>query len=179
MSAIFAGIVYNAAFFLMGGRSIMVGASAAIMALLVAAATYSPNMMLRLMLFGYVKLWVLTAIILGIDIFYLFVENTGGHISHLAGAFFGFAFVKLLKQGIDLSRPVTWVFDFIANGFRVERKPKFKKVHRNENPARTSAPKQQKDKTQQQIDEILDKISRSGYDSLSKEEKDFLFRSGE
>lgn len=178
LAAIFSGIVYALIFLAMGSFGHLVGASAAIMAILVATATYSPDMRLRLLLIGSVKLWVLAAVILAIDVIYMFADNTGGHISHLAGAFFGFAYVKLLRLGIDLSRPVTWLFDFIANGGRPQPKAKFRKVHKNPTPSATSRT-QTKDKKQQQIDEILEKISRSGYESLSKEEKDFLFRAGE
>ncbi|NMH29363.1 rhomboid family protein [Flavobacterium silvaticum] len=178
LSAIFSGLVYNISFLVLGHSNIMVGASAAIMSILVATATYSPNMRISLFFIGQVKLWIFASVLLFIDFLYLFADNTGGHIAHLAGAIFGFVYVKMLKSGTDLSRPITWLFDFIANGFRPQQKAKFKKVHRNPKPEPRPQSSEPKDKTQQQIDEILDKISRSGYDSLSKEERDFLFRAG-
>jgi hypothetical protein len=106
----------------------------------------------------------------------VFADNSGGHIAHLAGAFFGFLYIKLLQNGTDLSKSITLVF----NLFNKKQKTPFKKVHTNyTKPATKPVSKIViKDKTQQQIDEILDKISKSGYDSLSENEKDFLFRAG-
>lgn len=180
LSAIFAGIVFVATYHFLGFSASIVGASAAIMAVLVATATYAPLMNLRLLLIGNVKLWHFTAVILILDLLYLFAENTGGHISHLAGAFFGFVYIKLLQSGTDLSKGISFIFDAIANTFGGKRGTPFKKVHKNyRQPAAKKASKiVTKDKSQQQIDEILDKISQSGYDSLSKEEKEFLFKAG-
>ncbi|AWA29958.1 rhomboid family intramembrane serine protease [Flavobacterium magnum] len=181
LSAIFSGIIFCGAYFLMGRVSIIVGASAAIMAILVAATTYSPHMPIRLLLIGRVQLWHMTAVILIIDLMQLMIENTGGHISHLAGAFFGFTYIKLLQTGTDLSKIVTGTVDGVLRMFKPSQPKPFKKVHRNYNtqPRSTTASKTAvKDKKQQQIDEILDKISRSGYDSLTQQEKDFLFNAG-
>lgn len=180
LSAIFASLTFVLSFYLLGKSSMMVGASAAIMALLVATTTYQPLMQLRLMLIGNVKLWHITAVLLIIDLMQIQLENTGGHIAHLSGAFFGFLYIKLLQNGTDLSKIVTNVINFFSSIFDKKQKTPFKKVHVT--PQR-NAPKREskvvmKDKTQQQIDEILDKISQSGYDSLTKEEKDFLFQSG-
>jgi len=90
-----------------------------------------------------------------------------------------------LQNGTDLSRIVNSVFDFFLRVFRKNKSTTFKRVHVNpiKNNARRSEPARQskiitKDKTQQQIDEILDKISKSGYDSLTSEEKQFLFKAG-
>jgi hypothetical protein len=107
-------------------------------------------------------------------------ENMGGHISHLSGAFFGFIFIKLLQNGTDLSVGVSRVITFFANLFKKNTSTPFKKVHKNySKPVEKTVSKiVTKDKSQQQIDEILDKISQSGYDSLTKEEKEFLFKVG-
>jgi membrane associated rhomboid family serine protease len=179
LSAIFAGLIFALGFNLMHLSGAVVGASAAIMAILVAVTTYSPLMNVRLLLIGNVKLWHITAVILILDLMQFRVENPGGHISHLAGAFFGFVFVKLLQNGIDLSKIVSAVIGFFVNRFKKPSTP-FKKVHKNyKKPAEKSTSKiVVKDKKQQQIDEILDKISQSGYDSLNKEEKEFLFQAG-
>jgi len=184
LSAIFSGAAFVVGYYFLGKTSAIVGASGAIMAVLAAAATYAPNMNLRLLLIGNVKLWQIAAVVIILDLLQIFVENTGGHIAHLAGAFFGFIFIKLLQSGTDLSTGVSVIIDGIANLGFPKNKTQFRKVHRNYNPP----PKQRtekslsrivtKDKTQQQIDEILDKISRSGYDSLTKEEKEFLFKAG-
>jgi membrane associated rhomboid family serine protease len=179
LSAVFAGLVFVLGFNLMHLSGAIVGASAAIMAILVATTTYSPLMNVRLLLIGNVKLWHITAVILILDLMQFRMGNSGGHISHLAGAFFGFVYVKLLQRGIDLSKIVSTVLDFFTNLFKKPATP-FKKVHKNyKKPVEKSTSRiVVKDKKQQQIDEILDKISKSGYDSLNKEEKEFLFQAG-
>lgn len=173
LSALFSGIAFVIGYYFLQLSSAMVGASGAIMAILVATTTYRPLMHVRLLFFGNVKLWHITAVILVLDFMQFRIENTGGHIAHLAGAFFGFIFIKLLQNGIDLSR-------ILNNPFKKSRSAPFRKVHKN---YPKSAPKPSsrivvKDKTQQQIDEILDKISQSGYDCLTQEEKEFLFKAG-
>jgi len=180
LSAIFASIIFVLSFYLLGKSSLMVGASAAIMALLVASTTYQPLMEVRLLLIGNVKLWHITAVILILDLMQIQLDNTGGHIAHLSGAFFGFLYIKLLQNGTDLSVIVTNTINFFSTIFDKKQKTPFKKVHKTsqrKTPIRESKVVI-KDKTQQQIDEILDKISQSGYDSLTKEEKEFLFQSG-
>lgn len=182
LSSIFAGLIFFISYLVMnlGYDTAIVGASGAIMAVLVATATFSPLMNLRLLIIGNVKLWQFTAVILVLDLIQISVENTGGHIAHLAGAFFGFVFIKLLQNGIDLSKGVSFVLDRIVNLGKPKKTIPFKKVHRNytHNQQKTPSKIIIKDKTQQQIDEILDKISQSGYDSLTKQEKEFLFKAG-
>ncbi|WP_369769477.1 rhomboid family intramembrane serine protease [Flavobacterium sp. WC2416] len=180
LSAIFAGFSFVLGYYLLGISASIVGASAAIMSILVAVTTYQPLMNVRLLLIGNVKLWHITAVILILDLMQFRLDNTGGHISHLAGALFGFVFIKLLQNGTDLSTIVSRIIDFFTNLFKVSPKTPFKKVHKNyTKPVGTTASRiMTKDKAQQQIDEILDKISQSGYDSLTKEEKEFLFKAG-
>jgi len=180
LSGIFSGLVFVFSFYIMNIISPIVGASAAIMALLVATTTYQPLMNVRLLLVGNVKLWHITLVIIVIDLMQIRIENTGGHIAHLAGAFFGFIFIKLLQSGTDLSKIVSNLLDFFVNLFAKSPSTPFKKVHKNYNKpvAKPTSKIITKDKTQQQIDEILDKISRSGYDCLTKEEKEFLFKAG-
>lgn len=180
LSAVFSGIVFVLTYYFLNYSASIVGASAAIMAILVATTTYQPLMNVRLLLIGNVKLWHITAVILILDLMQLRLGNMGGHISHLAGAVFGFIFIKLLQNGTDLSIMISRTLDFFTNLFRKSPATPFRTVHKNykkptEKPiSRIVA----KDKTQQQIDEILDKISQSGYDCLTKEEKEFLFKAG-
>jgi len=182
LSSIFAGFLFVLSYFLfdLGQTSSIVGASGAIMAILIAAATYSPFMNLRLLIIGNVKLWQFSFAIIVIDLIQISVENTGGHIAHLAGAFFGFVYIKLLQNGTDLSKGISFISETFLNLRNPKNKSPFKKVHRNYNqtPKKNVSAIVTKDKGQKQIDEILDKISKSGYDSLSKEEKEFLFQSG-
>ena len=176
LSAIFAGICFVVSFYFLHQTSSMVGASAAIMALLVATTTYQPLMNLRLLLIGNVKLWHVTTVLLLLDLLQIQMDNTGGHIAHLSGAFFGYIYIKLLQNGTDLSR----IVDSILGLFSKKKATPFKKVHVN--PKKPVVKRESKivvkDKTQQQLDEILDKISQSGYDSLTSEEKEFLFKAG-
>ncbi|WP_281310603.1 rhomboid family intramembrane serine protease [Flavobacterium flavigenum] len=180
LSAVFAGIIFALSYYFLNISAPIVGASAAIMAILVAATTYQPLMDVRLLLIGNVKLWHITGVILILDLMQLRLDNTGGHISHLAGAFFGFMYVKLIQSGTDLSIIITKIVDFFTNLFKKSPKTPFKKVHKNYQKPTEKATSRivTKDKTQQQIDEILDKISQSGYDCLTKEEKEFLFKAG-
>jgi membrane associated rhomboid family serine protease len=180
LSAVFAGVIFALSYYFLNYSASIVGASAAIMAILVATTTYQPLMNIRLLLIGNVKLWHITAVILILDLMQFRLGNMGGHISHLAGAIFGFIFIKLLQNGTDLSIVISRILDFFTNLFRKSPSTPFKKVHKNYNKP-TQKPMSKivtKDKTQQQIDEILDKISQSGYDCLTKEEKEFLFKAG-
>ena len=176
LSAIFSALCFVLSFYFLHQTSSMVGASAAIMALLVATTTYQPLMEIRLLLIGNVKLWHITAVLLLLDLLQIQMNNTGGHIAHLSGAFFGYIYIKLLQNGTDLSR----IVDSVLNLFSNKQSTPFRKVHVN--PKKPAAKRESKivikDKTQQQLDEILDKISQSGYDSLTAEEKEFLFKAG-
>lgn len=180
LSAIFAGIAFVTGYFILNLSASIVGASAAIMGVLVAVTTYQPLMNVRLLLIGNVKLWHISAVILILDLMQFRLDNTGGHISHLSGALFGFIYIKLLQNGTDLSKVISVVTAFFASSFKKQASTPFKKVHKNySRPVEKRASKiVTKDKAQQQIDEILDKISKSGYDSLTKEEKEFLFKAG-
>jgi hypothetical protein len=184
VGSLFAGLVFLLSYMffpaLANVNTALVGASASVMAILFATVTYSPLMNIRLLLFGNVKLWHIALILIVIDLFQLPMENTGGHLAHMGGAFFGYIYIRLLKNGTDISNWFTLIIDAFSSIFG-SRKPKpFKKVHRTyKAPAEKRVSKiVTKDKVQQQIDEILDKISQSGYDSLSSEEKEFLFKAG-
>ena len=186
LGGIFAGLVYIASYLVLpvfeNTSSTLVGASGSIMAILFATVTYNPYMEMRLMFIGRVKLWHIAAVVIALDLIQLPMANTGGHLAHLGGALFGYLFMTLLKKGTDLTNGITKIIDFFVNkSIPKKKKTPFKKVHKNYNPLppiSTESKIVKKDKTQQQIDEILDKISASGYDALSKEEKDFLFRAG-
>lgn len=186
LSSIFSGLLFIIGYqyfpFLNGQTNWLIGASASIMALLIATTVYQPNYNLRLALLGNVKLWHLCGAILFITFVLNFSKsNIGSQISHLGGVIFGFTFIKLLQSGTDVTKGFNTFLDFSTNVFSTKKKTPFKKVHKNKQQQKqnaTSARTVVKDKSQQQIDEILDKISRSGYDSLTKEEKEFLFKAG-
>lgn len=181
LSGLFSGISFVLVYLFLDSKSSLVGASGAIMAILMATTTYSPLMNIRLLIIGNVKLWQLTAVILLLNILGIFGQNMGGIVAHLGGAFFGFIYIKLLQNGTDLSGIATWISGFFM-GF-ISKKPAtpFKKVYKNQKQTIIPTPTSKVvmvDKKQQQIDEILDKISQSGYDSLSANEKEFLFNAG-
>ena len=184
VGSLFAGLVFLLSYMffpaLANVNTALVGASASVMAILFATVTYSPLMNIRLLLFGNVKLWHIALILIVIDLFQLPMENTGGHLAHIGGAFFGYIYIRLLKNGTDISNWFTLIIDVFSSIFGSRKSKPFKKVHRTyKAPAEKRVSKiVTKDKVQQQIDEILDKISQSGYDSLSSEEKEFLFKAG-
>lgn len=178
LGGIFSGLIFILSYLFLGNVSLLVGASGAIMAILIATTAYAPYMLLRIPLLGVVKLWHVAFVILAIDLIQLPMNNTGGHIAHLGGALFGYLYIQLLKSGTDITAPLSAFFDKIVNIFKPKAKTPFKKVHRNPVKKDVTSPKQNKDFTQKQIDEILDKISVSGYDSLTKQEKEFLFKVG-
>lgn len=184
LGGVFAGILYIISYNLLPALTLagskMVGASAAIMTVLIATAVYQPYYQVRLLLIGTVKLWHIAIVFVVLDLIQASGPNAGGHIAHLGGALFGFLYIRLLQNGTDLSRIVSSVIDFFVNLFKPKQKTPFKKVHKNKSTSRTasSVTGQSKDITQKRIDDILDKISKSGYDSLTKEEKEFLFKVG-
>lgn len=154
------------------------GASAGVMAVIIAAATYAPNYTVRLFFVLDVKLWIIAALSVLLDLMNIPQGNAGGHIAHLGGAIFGYLMVKNLKNGRDLTEGLLAIVDSIENFFTQNKTP-LKKVHVNKTGAyRPSAREQAAVNDQKKLDNILDKINRSGYDSLSKEEKDFLFNIG-
>ena len=141
--------------------STIVGASASVMAIVVATATLLPNYTISLILIGPVKLKWLVFVILVIDFLGIIGPNAGGEIAHLGGALLGFIYIKQLQKGRD------WITG-IANIFK--SKSKLKVVHYNTGKNSIEYPRQD------EIDRILDKISQSGVDSLSRQEKETLAR---
>ena len=183
LGGVFAGIMYIIGYnflpALATGGAKMVGASAAIMTVLIATAVYQPYYQVRLMLIGTVKLWHIALVFVVLDLIQASGSNAGGHLAHLAGALFGYIYIKMLINGTDLSKGVTSILDFFADLFSPKKSSPFKKVHKNKTTVNyRSTAKPAKDITQKKIDDILDKISKSGYDSLTKEEKEFLFKVG-
>ncbi len=160
--------------------SAMLGASAGVFAVTVGAATLMPNYTFVLFLIGPVKIKY-------IAVFYVFVSfvqtignNAGGELAHLGGALVGYVFIRQLQGGTDWGKPVWAVLDFFKGLF--SKRSKIKVSHSSRGASRTAynantgrtiniTPKADQD----EIDAILDKISESGYESLSKDEKQKLF----
>lgn len=177
LGGIFSGITFVLSYIIIQKTGLLVGSSGAIMAILLSATTYAPFMLLRIPLIGIVKLWHVTFVIILLDLIQLPLDNTGGHIAHLGGALFGFLYIKLLQSGTDLSKAISIILDFFVNLSKPKKKTPFKKVHRNTTKKDVNS-FLEKDIKQKQIDDVLDKISKSGYDSLTKEEKELLFKAG-
>ena len=151
------------------------GASAAVSAIFVAMATKTPRYALQLRFIGSVELWVLAAIWVVLSILQLATADNGGAIAHLGGAAFGFIYANQMEKGNDLGKWLESLVDFFANAFKTKKSGPLKTVYKSGK----KSPSEQVSKTKQRkINDILDKISKSGYESLSQEEKDFLFRSG-
>jgi membrane associated rhomboid family serine protease len=158
-----------------GGNSTIIGASASVIAILVAIATYAPNLELRLILIGNVKLMYIAIFFVALDVLFLDGGNTGGRLAHLGGATFGYLYSSALKRGNDWSKYFFAVTDFFRDLVKPKPKMKVASSRMGYNTA-TAQPASKKDKAhEQKIDAILDKISRSGYESLSKDEKEYLF----
>ncbi len=160
---------------------LMLGASASILAIVVAAATAMPNREIQLMLIGRVKLKYLAIGTVVIDLLSITsATNAGGHISHLGGAFAGYWFTtEYLKNNRDISLWIAKMVDFFAT-YSFKRRPKMKVRHTGSRKAtdRRADMDYNKRKKEEQVnvDKILEKIKQSGYESLSKKEKEELFK---
>lgn len=152
----------------------ILGASASIMAVFVGIATYTPNYTVFLPLIGGVKLKYIAIFYVVLDLISIRSGvNSGGHIAHLGGALWGFMWARQLKNGTDIS---AW-FDYLVAILKslVPTKSKMKVVHKQ--PAGSSKSRTRENKDEAAIiDQILDKISKSGYDSLTEKEKEILFK---
>ena len=154
----------------------MVGASAGVMSVFIFMSTYSPNLEIKLILFN-IKLRYLGIAFVLLDVIQIPYGNSGGHIAHLGGAFFGFFYAQRLQKGLDIGLPLDNLVEKISQLF--VRKSKMKTVYKSKDTSDIQNKKSTMVRDhQRRIDEILDKISMSGYESLSNEEKDFLFRIG-
>ena len=175
-------LAYNFAPFLHGYTSggTIIGASAAVMGVLFGIAVYRPTLQVSLIFIGPVKLIYVALVLLVLDLIGIRQGvNSGGHIAHLGGAFYGYLYAKQLAQGRDWSLAFgTWV-EGLLGLLQRRRGPKLKvaKGAGRRRPPRDDVDyNARKQEEQAQIDAILDKIGKSGYESLSKEEKDLLFR---
>lgn len=163
--------------------SYALGASAGVMAIVVAAGVLAPEYQMNLLLIGPVKLKYIVAVLVFLDLIGTSVNsNTGGAFAHLGGAAFGYLFVLQLRSGNDMALPfnnfVAWITGLFKPSKKVEKPRKVKAVYKNKGKIFGNAATDKKVDLshQEQIDNILEKIKKSGYDSLTDEEKEFLFR---
>lgn len=158
-------------------QSIALGASASVLAILIAIASYRPETILHLLFIGNIKLKYIAIFFVLIDLISIDKGNPGGHIAHLGGAFWGLLYGIGLKRGINLTSFIEKSNKNRNYTFKNNKKSKIKVEYKTSRPLNDDQYNKKKVENQKRVDEILDKISQSGYDSLSKEEKDFLFKS--
>lgn len=165
---LFGGLLYMLAYNLVpvfreeAFRTVLIGSSASVSAVVFAAATLLPDYTMRLLFFGNVKLKYLALAFIVIDVLAIAGLNAGGSIAHIGGALLGYLYIKQLRAGHDWSRVL-----------ERRKKRKLRVVRSESAPSRGEAPLVP---NQEVIDQILDKISQSGYDSLTKAEKEALFK---
>ena len=157
----------------------LLGASASVSALMVFAATYSPNISFRFFMVT-IKLWQLAVGLFLLDLFRLGSgTNPGGMLSHIGGAVFGYLYAVQLAKGNDIGLWFEKIVASLANLFKTRKNTPFRKVHKTPKNTTKKKTTSVKDERQIKIDGILDKIGKSGYESLTKQEKDFLFKAGD
>ncbi len=148
------------------------GASAAVLAVVISISVYVPNYTIHLMFIGPVRLKYIAAFMIILDVISIAGNNPGGHIAHLGGALFGWFFIRQYRTGKDITKGINIFVNRVSSWFKSGRKLKveYKKTTSDYDYNK------QKSARQEVINDILDKISKSGYDSLSREEKEILFR---
>ena len=160
---VFAGMV---------AESVAIGASASVMAIVIAIAAYVPDYTIHLFLFGRIKIKYMALAIFILTSVMDFSVNSGGKLAHMGGALFGYLYTLNLRQGRDIGKRLNRVIDYLATLFKPRKK--LKVTHKK--PATEYEYNKLKVEQQARINPILDKISKGGYDSLTKEEKETLFR---
>lgn len=153
----------------------LVGASGSVFAIGVAAATLVPDYRFRPPFIGPIKISYIVAFYVFMSILGTKGDNAGGNYAHLGGALLGWFYIKQLQQGNDLGKPVFVVIDFFTSLFKKKDKLKVSYSAKKKSTSPGSSPVANSNVSQAEIDKILDKISQSGYESLSKEEKKKLF----
>jgi len=185
LGVIFGGLIfmlsYNIFPVFSGVRTALIGASAGVTAVLIFICAYMPNMEVRLFFFN-IKLWYLGVFVVLLDLIQIPNSgNAGGHMAHLGGAFLGYLYARQLLKGNDIGAWFSNMLDSVSEWFKPKKEAKapMKTVYRKKGQKRRKyTVDYDKESKQRRIDAILDKISKSGYESLSKEEKDYLFKAG-
>jgi len=179
VGAAFYIIAYNVSPAFDSISGLLLGASASIFAVLVAVAFYDPNREIHLFFIGrfplkYVALFYVVLSVIGIS-----TSNPGGNIAHLGGAVWGWFYIYQLRKGIDMGagfiKFLNKIGDFFSDAFK--SKSKMKVTYRKP-PRDDYEYNRQQNVKQEEINHILDKIAKSGYDSLTKKEKEILFKQG-
>ena len=152
--------------------SYALGASASVIAIVIAISVYAPNHTINLLFFGPVQLKYIAVVTIVLDILSIASSNAGGHIAHLGGALFGYLYISQLRKGKNITKGFDRLMDKIFSLFKP--RDKFKVTYKR--PVSDYEYNKYKAAEQKDIDKILDKIAKSGYDSLTKKEKEILFK---
>jgi len=169
---------YNVFPVFMGSKSALIGASAGVTAVLIFICSYIPNQEVRVIFFN-LKLWYIGAFFVLLDLIQIPASNPGGHLAHLGGALLGYVYARQLIKGRDIGEGFSKLLDSLGAMFKPgDKKAPMKTVYRKKNMSGKSKIDYDKESRQRKIDSILDKISKSGYESLTKAEKDVLFKAG-
>ncbi|MFT4031102.1 MAG: rhomboid family intramembrane serine protease [Siphonobacter sp.] len=157
------------------------GASGAVYAVMLGAATLLPNYTFHILFLGPVRIKYIAAFWLVVSFAQIPGTNAGGNIAHLSGALLGFLYIRMLRRGTDLGQPVEVVIDFLKRLFKREPRPAIKVKYRSQ--TRTSYTTynsiSEDFPDDEEVDAILDKISKSGYESLTREEKQKLYKASQ
>ena len=155
--------------------SFMSGASASVLAIVAATAYRQPNYPIRLLLLGTIRLKYLALIVIGTDLLLITSANSGGHIAHLGGALAGLWFAHSLSKGTDITSWLNRTIDWIVSLFSFKpKKPKMKATYGGSHQADYDYNARKKAQNEE-VDRILDKLKKSGYENLTNEEKKTLF----
>lgn len=160
------------------GNSYLVGASASVLAIVVASAVRNPDYRINLLLIGRVKLSTFAMVTVFISVLMLSGNNAGGNFAHLGGAVAGWLMAYMLNKGIDITNVVNKPIDWVATFFKKGRTPRKKKTKFKYTAGGRSADYEyntRKKASEAEIDKILEKIKKGGYSSLSDDEKRRLF----
>ena len=163
-------------------NSFLAGASASVMAIVFAVSFYQKEYAINLLFIGRIKLIYLAIGVFLLDIIAITSDNAGGHIAHIGGSLFGILFASQYNRGKDITGYINRMIDKFVN--MIKHKPSFKTYRpENKTPGNNKSRRAETDdeyrrrkiKENSIIDEILDKLKRSGYESLSADEKKKLF----
>lgn len=152
-------------------ESVAIGASASVMAIVIAIAAYVPNYTINMLFIGRIKILYVALVIFVLTSAVDFSVNSGGKLAHIGGALFGYLYTVNIKKGRDAGKWINKIIDFFATLL----KPRKKLIVTHKKPKTEYEYNRIKAVNQAKINMILDKISKGGYDSLTREEKDTLF----
>jgi membrane associated rhomboid family serine protease len=160
--------------------SVALGASASVMAIVTAISLYVPGYSIQMLFIGKIRIFYIALFLFIVDFFMIRSENAGGHIAHIGGALFGLTYIVARRKGMNFKG--VWNIAWFRQLFGKMRRSKLRVDYNNTSsangrPLTDDEYNERKAVRQKKIDEILDKISKSGYESLTNEEKDLLFKS--